>query len=86
MNNKEQLRECWSDAISHCEDRLRGSLPVYKNFEDWYKANLVTDKDLAIVSDRREQLISFAQWLAEEKEYGKVGSVGWVDAYLSREK
>jgi hypothetical protein len=34
------------------------------------------------VSNRREQLIAFAQWLAHEEEYGKDGSVGTVDAYL----
>lgn len=36
--------------------------------------------------DERELLISFAQWLAEESEYGKVGSVGWVDSYLLYKK
>jgi len=34
------------------------------------------------VSNRREQLIAFAQWLAHEEEYGKEGSIGTVDAYL----
>lgn len=34
------------------------------------------------VSNRREQLIAFAQWLAHEEEYGKDGSVGTVDTYL----
>ena len=38
--------------------------------------------DLFAVSNRREQLIAFAQWLAHEEEYGKDGSVGTVDAYL----
>ena len=34
------------------------------------------------VSNRRELLIAFAQWLAHEEEYGKDGSIGTVDAYL----
>lgn len=34
------------------------------------------------VSNRREQLIAFAQWLAHEEEYGKDGAIGTVDAYL----
>ncbi len=37
---------------------------------------------LFAVSNRREQLIAFAQWLAHEEEYGRDGSVGTVDAYL----
>ena len=38
--------------------------------------------NMPAVSNRREQLIAFAQWLAHEEEYGKDGSVGTVDAYL----
>lgn len=37
---------------------------------------------ISVVSNRRELLIAFAQWLAHEEEYGKDGSVGTVDAYL----
>ena len=37
---------------------------------------------LPLVSNRRELLIAFAQWLAHEKEYGKDGAIGTVDAYL----
>ena len=38
--------------------------------------------NIPAVSNRREQLIAFAQWLAHEEEYGEDGSVGTVDAYL----
>ena len=43
---------------------------------------LVKNCSIPAVSNRREQLIAFAQWLAHEEEYGKDGSVGTVDAYL----
>ena len=35
-----------------------------------------------LVSNQREQLIAFAQWLAHDKEYGDDGAVGTVDIYL----
>ncbi len=61
---------------------------VLKIFKDLKECNLILELaeqrvlDLFAVSNRREQLIAFAQWLAHEEEYGKDGSVGTVDAYL----
>ena len=47
-----------------------------------YEKAVKNNSVLPLVSNRREQLIAFAQWLAHEEEYGKDGAIGTVDAYL----
>lgn len=47
-----------------------------------YAQQQVKNLNIPAVSNRREQLIAFAQWLAHEEEYGKDGTIGTVDAYL----
>jgi hypothetical protein len=47
-----------------------------------YAQQQVKNLNIPDVSNRREQLIAFAQWLAHEEEYGKDGAIGTVDAYL----
>lgn len=44
MYTEEQLRDTWKEAIAHAEDRLSGTLPVFKTFDEW-KGSLVKESD-----------------------------------------
>lgn len=64
------------------EEKIENILFAYKAGSINIKEASQQVLDLFAVSNRREQLIAFAQWLAHEEEYGKDGSVGTVDTYL----
>lgn len=69
-------------------DSKIGSIRAENKDEIWYDDAIEAMQELREellqhnVSNRREQLIAFAKWLAHEEEYGKDGSVRTVDAYL----